>query len=65
MINCDQGLPAERLDTEKLLHLSGWGFVVAPDRTARGHVLDLFDALDKQIRVGAFTLPGVLPEVTR
>jgi len=42
-----------------------WGFVVATDRTAKAHVLDLFDALDKQIRVGAFTLPGVIPEVTR
>jgi hypothetical protein len=42
-----------------------WGFVLAPDRTAKAHVLELFDALDKQIRVGAFTLPGVLPEVTR
>jgi len=41
-----------------------WGFVEASDREAKAHVLDLFDALDKQIRVGAFTLPGVLPEVT-
>ncbi len=42
-----------------------WGFVEATDRTAKAHVLELFDALDKQIRVGAFTLPGVIPEVTR
>lgn len=43
---------------------SVWGWTKAPDRNAKGDVLALFDALDKQIRVGAFTLPGVLPEVT-
>jgi hypothetical protein len=40
-----------------------WTWVTAPDRTAKGDVLELFTALDKQIRVGAFTLPGVLPQV--
>lgn len=42
-----------------------WTFVHAEDRAARGQILQLFDSLDKQIRVGAFTLPAVLPEVTR
>jgi len=43
----------------------GWAWVRADDRTARGQVLTLFDSLDKQIRVGAFTLPHVVPEVSR
>ena len=43
----------------------GWGWTLASDREGRGQVLALFDALDKQIRVGAFTLPDAFPELTR
>jgi hypothetical protein len=44
----------------------GWTWRPAPDRDARGLVLQLFDDLEKQIRVGVFTLPDVLPtEVVR
>ena len=43
----------------------GYRWVPAPNREAKGHVLQLFDGLGKQIRVGRFTVPNVLPEVTR
>jgi hypothetical protein len=43
----------------------GWTWRIASDRTERGEIDALFDALDKQIRVGQFTLPAALPAVTR
>lgn len=42
-----------------------WTWRLAPDREARGQVLALFDQLEKQIRVGRFTVPPAFPEVTR
>lgn len=47
---------AERTDT-------GWVWQPAPDSAASLQVLELFDALEKQIRVGYFVLPDALGEV--
>lgn len=43
---------------------TGWTWRFADGRAATQQVHDLFDALGKQIRTGAFTLPNALPEVT-
>lgn len=40
-----------------------WGFQVAEDRADVARIDELFDALGKQIRVGWFEVPNVLPEV--
>ncbi len=37
-----------------------YSFVVAKDSTERDQIIDLFDALQKQIRTGYFTLPNAL-----
>ena len=38
----------------------GYKYVVATDTTEREQIIDLFDALQKQIRTGYFTLPNAL-----
>ena len=37
-----------------------YNYVVATDSTQREHIVELFDALQKQIRTGYFTLPNAL-----
>ena len=37
-----------------------YSYVVVSDSTERGEIVDLFDALQKQIRTGYFTLPNAL-----
>ncbi len=37
-----------------------YSYVVTTDSTERNHIIDLFDALQKQIRTGYFTLPNAL-----
>ena len=37
-----------------------YSYVVAKDSTERNQIIDLFDALQKQIRTGYFTLPNAL-----
>lgn len=40
-----------------------WGFELASDRADIDRIAELFEALAKQIRVGWFEVPNVLPEV--
>jgi hypothetical protein len=37
-----------------------YSYVVVKDSTQRDQIIDLFDALQKQIRTGYFTLPNAL-----
>ena len=37
-----------------------YSYIVATDSTERDQIIDLFDALQKQIRTGYFTLPNAL-----
>ncbi|MBX2802660.1 MAG: DUF3450 domain-containing protein [Myxococcales bacterium] len=41
----------------------GWAWVRATDRADDRRILEVFDALEKQIRVGWFEVPNVLPEL--
>lgn len=43
----------------------GWTFVRAADGAERKQIRKLFDSFRKQIRVGLFTLPNALPEVSK
>lgn len=42
---------------------SDWAFTVTGDREDQEQITELFEALGKQIRVGWFEVPNVLPEV--
>ena len=42
----------------------GWRYEPVTDEAARLQLVDLFDALSKQVRVGFFTIPAAIPEVT-
>jgi hypothetical protein len=42
----------------------GWRYEPVTDEAARLQLVDLFDALSKQVRVGFFTIPAAIPAVT-
>ena len=42
----------------------GWRYEPVTDEAARLQLVDLFDALSKQVRVGFFLLPAAIPAVS-